>query len=202
VRLAQQEDARMRESWTAVRPELMRDLAVLPDRFALLERMQKGGEVAEIGVAAGEFAAAIHRITAPAKLHLIDAWNYPPMPDCSEPGLRNVRARFSDDISAGRVVIHRGLSAKMLAALPENSLDWVYVDAGHDYANASADLIQCARVVRPGGFIAGHDYLRWDSPLERYGVIEAVHEFVNAFKAEFRYLTIDYDPSFAVRLPE
>lgn len=190
----------MEAAFRSPRPELVRNTRVLASRLDLLHEMPKGAVCAEVGVAAGAFAAQIYAVTQPARLHLIDAWNYPPQPDCFEPGLARVRAHFAAEIAAGRVEVHRGLSAEMLARLPEHSLDWIYVDAGHDHANVTADLLACLRVVKPGGIIAGDDYLRYDTPLHRYGVIEAVNALANDIGAEFIYLTMDYDTNFALRL--
>lgn len=195
------EDARMEAAFQSPRPDLLRNTRVLASRLDLLREMPKNAVCAEVGVAAGVFAAQIHAITAPAKLHLIDAWNYPPQPDCHEPGLARVRAHFATEITEGRVEIHRGLSAEMLALLPDGCLDWIYIDAGHDYENVRSDLAACLRVVKPGGIIAGDDYVRYETPLFRYGVIEAVNAFANEVGAEFLYLTMDYDTNFALRLP-
>jgi predicted O-methyltransferase YrrM len=195
------ENTRMEAAFQSPRPELLRNTRVLASRLDLLREMPKGAVCAEVGVAAGAFAQEILALAEPAKLHLIDAWNYPPQPDCFEPGLAKVRARFAAELATGRVEIHRGLSLDMLGRLPDRSLDWIYIDAGHDYDNVVADLAGALRVVKPGGIIAGDDYLRYDTPFHRYGVIEAVNALANRHGAEFLYLTMDYDTNFAIRLP-
>jgi len=53
----------------------MANLTALPDRSALLSELPRNGVVAEIGVAEGDFAAAILEVCAPEKLYLIDQWN-------------------------------------------------------------------------------------------------------------------------------
>lgn len=202
LRRAFKEDAWMESKWQQPDPALLQNVQALPSREDMLDRLPKGGVAAEIGVAAGGFAAEIMERTAPKKLYLIDAWDWPAMPDCSEPGLAKVRARFSEGLNNGTVEILRGYSNVILKELEDNSLDWVYVDAGHDYQNVKSDLLECSRVVVPGGIIAGHDYIRFASPLARYGVVEAVNEFANEKRAEFAFITLDYDASFALRLPE
>lgn len=58
----------------------------------------------------------------------------------------------------------------------QGSIDFLYVDAGHGYADVMADLKAWVRHVRPGGVIAGDDY---DHP--RYpGVKVAWDEFEQA----------------------
>lgn len=40
----------------------------------------------------------------------------------------------------------------------DGSLDFVFIDAQHDYASVKADIAAWAPKVRPGGFLAGHDF--------------------------------------------
>jgi hypothetical protein len=53
----------------------------------------------------------------------------------------------------------------------DESLDFVFLDAGHDYQSISADIDAWLPKVIPGGTLAGHDY-------ERYfeAVVKAVDE--------------------------
>ena len=54
----------------------------------------------------------------------------------------------------------------------DNSLDFVHIDASHDYENVLADIRAWYPKVKPGGFITGDDYvINWG------GVIQAVKEY-------------------------
>jgi len=54
----------------------------------------------------------------------------------------------------------------------DNSLDFVHIDASHDYENVLVDIIAWYPKVKPGGFITGDDYvISWG------GVIQAVKEY-------------------------
>lgn len=54
----------------------------------------------------------------------------------------------------------------------DNSLDFVHIDASHDYENVLADIKAWYPKVKPGGFITGDDYVsNWG------GVIQAVKEY-------------------------
>jgi len=59
----------------------------------------------------------------------------------------------------------------------DGSLDLVYVDGAHDYESVRADLNAWRPKIKPGGWIAGHDY----SPLIEAGsVIRAVDEVLGS----------------------
>lgn len=112
-----------------------------------------------------------------------------------------VNKKFHAEIASGRVVLHRGYSWDMLKTLPDHSLDWVYIDAAHDYSSVARDLEVTRQKVKSDGIIAGHDYVRWGSFGFRCGVVEAVNEFCIKYDYELLYLTIESNnnASFAIR---
>ena len=50
-------------------------------------------------------------------------------------------------------------SVSAAAQVPDGSLDFVYLDARHDYRSVQDDIIAWAPKVRTGGVLAGHDYV-------------------------------------------
>ena len=70
----------------------------------------------------------------------------------------------------------RMTSMQAVTTFQDNSLDFVFVDGNHDYEHCKEDLREWYKKVKPGGIIAGHDYKV--DPINNYGVIEAVNEFV------------------------
>ena len=52
----------------------------------------------------------------------------------------------------------------------DNSLDFVFIDASHEYQDVLDDIMVWLPKIKVGGIIAGHDY-------EYYQVNNAVHEF-------------------------
>lgn len=167
--------------------DLIHHLRVAVDRAALLDWLPKHALVAEIGVAAGDFSAEILAHTAPETLHLIDSWSH----DERYLGIRDAVAnRFAAEVAAGQVVIDQGYSLTVLSNFPDGYFDWVYLDTGHDFTTTYQELELCRAKVKPGGIIAGHDYvtghwLGW----YRYGVIEAVNTFCVKYSWEMIYLT-------------
>ena len=77
----------------------------------------------------------------------------------------------------GRSEIWRMMSVEAAERVPEGSLDFVYIDARHDYGSVLEDLDAWFSKVKPGGIIAGHDYADGDFPQGKFGVKSAVDEF-------------------------
>jgi hypothetical protein len=151
------------------------NLKVTHSRDAFLDCLPKRGKVAEIGVASGDFSRRIIDITQPTQLHLIDVWHT----SRYHSGLQSVvESKMKSEINRGSVSIHRGYSTRVLPQFDDNYFDWVYIDTDHTYATTRAELELSAAKVKPGGIIAGHDFVTGDwRKRNRYGVVEAVHEF-------------------------
>ena len=81
---------------------------------------------------------------------------------------------------AGRVRILRTMSTLAARAVPNSSLDFVFIDANHFYSYVRADIAAWTPKVRPGGLVAGHDYAPRSRAGEEWGVIRAVREAFGA----------------------
>jgi len=154
-------------------------------RGRLLARMPKGAKVAEIGVWEGNFSRRILEICEPAELHLIDPWLYQPEfgntgfgrkknEHLMEVKYQDVVAAFKDD---ARVKIHRATSEEALSALPDGSLDWVYIDGNHNEPFVGNDLALCLRKVKADGIITGDDF-NWQAEASGAPVKRAVEAMV------------------------
>jgi hypothetical protein len=148
-------------------------LAAANKRMFLLKMLPKRSHGAEVGVHMGDFSAQMLSVVKPAKLHLIDPWKHETdeiYADALYGGkagdgqsemdqrYKSVCERFARAISSGRVVVHREYSTEALAALPDDSLDWIYIDGNHQEEFVSADLELSLVKVRPEGLITGDDY--------------------------------------------
>ena len=156
-------------------------MKVYRDRLELLQAgfLPHDAVCAEIGVNIGTFAKMIAEHTHPKELHLIDVWAQIGLtasssaPDSENlDRSRSVSALFQPAIKQGRVVLHQGLSTRVLGAFSDAYFDWLYIDADHSYEGCLADLMAADRKVRVGGKIAGHDYGPGFP-----GVVRAVAEF-------------------------
>lgn len=71
----------------------------------------------------------------------------------------------------GHFKVAIGKSTDVARQFADESIDFVFIDAAHDYDNVRADLIAWTGKVRPGGIIAGHDYEN-----DYQGLMQAVNE--------------------------
>lgn len=162
---------------------------LVEDRTVMLQRCLPHGAVcAEVGVFCGEFSRIIWENASPKKLHLIDIWA-----DISADGewcttdesaLNNmieVSKTFREMIKAGKIELHQGRSANVLSLFPAEYFDWVYIDADHSYDGVMLDLLAAEPKIKPGGFLAGHDFATPEQgpSLRHYypGVARAVEYF-------------------------
>ncbi len=147
-----------------------RNARLFPSRYSLMRALTKEQSVgAEVGVQTGRFSQFILSEINPLLLHLIDI-NLDQI-------LYEECALIQPAVGSKQVRLHSGHSLEVLKNFNDASLDWIYVDADHDYAGVRADLAQATRVVFPGGLVICNDYTQW-SPIEGkpYGVQRAVNE--------------------------
>jgi len=133
----------------------------------LLNSLGLVGEGAEIGVFRGDFSAHILTHWQGKRLYSIDSWKHQgsllDVSDVSqEEHNENMRACMSKlQPFKSRSVIVPASSVTAAAPFPKDEdarLDFVYIDAAHDYRSVWADLTAWWPRIKVGGIIAGHDY--------------------------------------------
>lgn len=125
------------------------------------------GSGVEVGVQCGVFSATILKQWHGAKLYLVDMWRKSgTSQDPANVELpyqrQNLLATF-DAITPldPRAVIIREDSLEASRLFQEGSLDFVYIDAGHTYEDASSDINAWAPRIRPGGAPDGTRLYGW-----------------------------------------
>jgi hypothetical protein len=138
-------------------------------------------EGAEIGVERGLNSEMMLQRNPTMRLHCIDPWRA--YRGYKEPTVtRNLTIKHNDTLrrlAKYDVVYHETFSKHAARSIQPNSLDFVYIDGNHDLPWVMDDIIMWHERVRPGGIVAGHDYMRsvpGRRPTELY-VVEAVNWF-------------------------
>lgn len=170
-------------------------------RTDLLELLPKGLVIAELGVFVGDFSREILDICKPIRFFMVDLFTSGPCYSGDKDGLNDVTV---DDLSIyfeilsqrymnqSEVSVVRGRTVDFLHLFSLGSLDVVYIDASHLYADVLADLYGSYGLIK-SGWIMGHDY-----NFEQ--VRKAVDEFCTVTGLEIDVLTEDGCPSYMIRV--
>jgi hypothetical protein len=151
----------------------------------LLARRGLLGSGVEVGVQGGHFSEHLLRHWNGQRLISVDPWHaadpdeYVDVSNVSQEEHDRLYAETRERLEAfgERSIVWRTTSVEAAARLEPRSLDFVYIDARHDYRSVKEDLGHWYDKVRPGGVLAGHDYLDGTRPQGKYGVKSAVDEF-------------------------
>ncbi len=150
-------------------------------RTAIIESLPKGSVGAEIGVLAAFFSRIIVDTVDPSLLYLVDCWEqqlgHRTKQKRHDQWKRKAMLRMAPEIETGVVQVLALYSTEAAKLIPDESMDWVYIDADHSYRGCLADLKAYYPKLKHGGVIAGHDYDQTGKdPL--VGVCDAVRDFM------------------------
>jgi len=123
------------------------------------------GQGAEIGCAHAQFAELVLSQWKGAQYWMIDPWanqspevyrERQPEPEHFEQQWQKCLELSQHD---SRVKLLRQLSAEAVSSFADAQLDWVYIDANHDYTHVLQDLELWYPKVKIDGIVGGHDYV-------------------------------------------
>jgi predicted O-methyltransferase YrrM len=127
------------------------------------------------GMSASYMAVEIINSGKNIKFDCIDTWNYVAtsceIPEENFNDLFNIFLKNIEPVK-DHIGIIRELSWEGAKHFNDNSLDFVFIDAAHDYESVLKDITAWYPKVKPGGTIGGHDY-HWNT-----GVYNAVNEYL------------------------
>lgn len=180
-----------------------------PTRLDMMKALLPPGSViCEVGVFKGEFASQLLSLK-PQQLVCIDPFvGNLPSGDADGNNVKEVYlplVYLSLTQQARRVpnlLLLRGYSQELLPHFAPDSFDAVYIDGDHSYEGVKRDLQLAWRVVKPGGFICGHDYETNAAKTKNhydFGVKKAVDEFCIAKDVSIYAKGMDGQVSFAIK---
>ena len=155
------------------------------------------GRGAEIGVEQGAYSEVICKANPETTLYCVDAWR-------AYKGYRDHTRQSKLDgfyettiarLKPYNATIIRKFSMDAVDDFPDQSLDFVYIDANHSYENVITDIYFWSAKVKKGGLIAGHDYIRRKGQDEFYGVVDAVNEYLKGYPSPLFIFRGDEVPS-------
>lgn len=150
-------------------PAFQKTLCGQSSRFKLWETLissVSAGTLLEIGVWKGDFAEQIlKRCDCIEKYYMIDPWAN--LPDWNKPlnvaatefrEVYNEAMQKTDFASTKRVVL-KGRTTEVIDKIPDNSLDFAYIDGDHTLRGITTDLIRVFPKINEGGFVGGDDFV-------------------------------------------
>ena len=114
---------------------------------------------AEIGVYEGLYAARICRNNPQMKFYCIDSWTeYDGYEDFEGISLKEKYQEVIERMKPYNAEVIKAFSMDAVKRFKDNSLDFVYIDAAHDFEHVYEDIREWSKKVKSGGIISGHDY--------------------------------------------
>lgn len=141
---------------------------------------------AEIGVDRGAFSEILCQKNPNLQLFSIDSWSAVSFEkslnkvDVLQERLNRHYQDAKRRLSKYNCKIIKKESLSALEDFADNSLDFVYIDANHSFADIASDLFKWEMKVRPGGIVSGHDYEHF-----RIGKDNHVKHIVDAYIQSF-----------------
>lgn len=131
----------------------------------VVEKFSENSHFVEVGVWKGKSACfmAVEIINSGKNIvfDCVDSWSYlTTQTDISEGAYHNLFEIFLKNITPVKDVINikKGISWEISNEYNDNSLDFIFIDAGHDYDSVKRDITNWLPKLKKNGIIAGHDY--------------------------------------------
>lgn len=119
----------------------------------------------EVGVYQGDFAEAVLQLCSSiTKYYMVDPWKH--LDDWNKPSNQD-DAKFEEyfrlakektEFAASRRVILRGKTTDVIDQIPDQELDFAYIDGDHTLKGIAIDLVRVYPKVRVGGYLGGDDF--------------------------------------------
>ena len=150
-------------------------------------------EGAEIGTDQGEYAEVLMKANEYLNLLCIDPWKAEAYQKGEQPESSEDQKFFDnryqetvDRLSQfANAHIIRSTSMEVVDIVGDKTLDFVYIDGNHDFINVAQDIHHWFKKVKPGGILAGHDYVRY--PSRKFNHVQKV---VNAYMTTYHLLPV------------
>jgi hypothetical protein len=142
---------------------------------------------AEIGCAKGSTTRVLLARNPDLKLYAVDLWSVIPEGNAKDDTydtwkFEPLKQTFNSVTKPyrNRMTILKGISWEMAGKVADKSLDFIFIDAGHDAESVKKDIIAWTPKVKDGGLISGHDF-----NLE--GVAQALKELIPTYRIGTEY---------------
>ena len=138
---------------------------------------------AEIGVYKGEYSEILCVQNPNLKLYCIDPWTVYETKENefysqNQEALDSFYEETKQRLAPYNCEIVKKTSMEAVEDFAPNSLDFVYIDANHDFDHVTEDLREWAKIVRTDGIVSGHDYGHYKHKDRSLGAKKAIDNYV------------------------
>lgn len=165
----------------------------MQNRIQLAEHFQNLGFKigAEIGTFDGYYAEMLCEKIPGLNLFVVDPWEvYDGYRDHKfVSSMQMAEAKTRERLQKYQCTILKEFSKTAIEWIPDEYLDFVFIDANHAYPYVKEDIELWTPKVRTGGIVSGHDY--YITKKGNVGVINAVDEYVK--KHGYTLQTTEWD---------
>lgn len=140
---------------------------------------------AEIGVETGNYAEVLCKANPTSYLICVDPWTpYKGYRDhVTAAKLEDFYQTTQKRLAPYTVTFLRQFSVDAARDyVPDASLDYVFIDGNHDFRHIAEDLCAWVPKVKPGGIVAGHDFVKRSNPADGVHVVEVVTAYTQAYQ--------------------
>jgi len=141
----------------------------------------------EVGVREGAFSVVLCQKNPDIELYCVDKWR---VKRSSRIGKRYYR-KAKKNLAPYHAVLVKKTSMEAVKDFADDSLDFVYIDANHEFDYVCPDIIFWSQKIRQGGIVACHDY--YNHP--RGGVVRAVDAYTGSHHIDPWYVTKEIFPT-------
>lgn len=138
---------------------------------------------AEVGVERGIYSQVLCEANPNLHLYAVDLWTaYDGYRDhATQHEMDEIMEEAKKRLFPYSCELIRKDSIEAASEFSDESLDFVYIDANHEFRHVVDDISAWWPKVKIGGIVAGHDYIKRTDPGYLMHVIPAVHGFVEAY---------------------
>ena len=118
---------------------------------------------AEIGVSGGYFSKSLWEANRECTIYSVDPYqDYAGYLETYTPEkMENLYEEAKQNLTGTGCIILREFSMEAVREFANDSLDFVYIDANHEFLHVASDIAMWSQKVRPGGIVSGHDFARY-----------------------------------------
>jgi predicted O-methyltransferase YrrM len=148
---------------------------------------------AEIGVFSGAYSEILCQTITGLELYCIDAWTkYEGYHDVRGEQERydRIYEQAKTRLSSFNCHLIKKWSMDAVNDIPDESLDFIYIDGNHDFEHCTEDITSWSRKVRSGGIISGHDFRTCNSDILKIQVQDAVTAWTNTHQISPWYVLV------------